>query len=124
MNYKGFHQLQWEDRLVIEKMLKVGDSKAKIAEALGVCKKTIYNEIKRGWTQQMTSDYEFIWCYCPEMAERNTRKTSGPRGRTSRLAMTLTLQTMWSRKLWRSTILPQLCWPIGKPDRWCMEDRL
>ena len=30
MNYKGFHQLQWEDRLVIEKMLKVGDSKAKI----------------------------------------------------------------------------------------------
>ena len=70
MNYKGFHQLQWEDRLVIEKMLKVGDSKAKIAEALGVCKKTIYNEIKRGWTQQMTSDYEFIWCYCPEMAER------------------------------------------------------
>ena len=33
MNYKGFHQLQWEDRLVIEKMLKVGDSKAKIAEA-------------------------------------------------------------------------------------------
>ena len=56
MNYKGFHQLQWEDRLVIEKMLKVGDSKAKIAEALGVCKKTIYNEIKRGWTQQMTSD--------------------------------------------------------------------
>ena len=48
MNYKGFHQLQWEDRLVIEKMLKVGDSKAKIAEALGVCKKTIYNEIKRG----------------------------------------------------------------------------
>ena len=25
MNYKGFHQLQWEDRLVIEKMLKVGD---------------------------------------------------------------------------------------------------
>ena len=65
MNYKGFHQLQWEDRLVIEKMLKVGDSKAKIAEALGVCKKTIYNEIKRGWTQQMTSDYEFIWCYCP-----------------------------------------------------------
>lgn len=39
MNYKGFHQLQWEDRLVIEKMLKVGDSKAKIAEALGVCKR-------------------------------------------------------------------------------------
>ena len=80
MNYKGFHQLQWEDRLVIEKMLKVGDSKAKIAEALGVCKKTIYNEIKRGWTQQMTSDYEFIWCYCPEMAERKYQETLRAKG--------------------------------------------
>ena len=80
MNYKGFHQLQWEDRLVIEKMLKVGDSKAKIAEALGVCKKTIYNEIKRGWTQQMTSDYEFIWCYCPEMAERKYQENLRAKG--------------------------------------------
>ena len=80
MNYKGFHQLQWEDRLVIEKMLKVGDSKAKIAEALGVCKKTIYNEIKRGWTQQMTSDYEFIWCYCQEMAERKYQENLRAKG--------------------------------------------
>lgn len=47
----------------------------------------------------------------------NTRKTSGPRGRTSRLAMTLTLQTMWSRKLWRSTILPQLCWQSSRQSR-------
>ena len=36
MNYKGFHHLTWNDRLTIEKMLKVRTAKAKIAEALGV----------------------------------------------------------------------------------------
>ncbi len=81
MNYKGFHQLQWEDRLVIEKMLQVGVSKAKIAQALGVCRKTIYNEIKRGWTLQLTSDYRYNWRYCPETAERKYRahlRAKGP----------------------------------------------
>ncbi len=81
MNSKGFHQLQWEDRLVIEKMLQVGVSKAKIAQALGVCRKTIYNEIKRGWTLQLTPDYHYIWRYCPETAERKYRahlRAKGP----------------------------------------------
>ena len=48
MNRKGFHHLTWNDRLTIEKMLKIGTSKAKIAEALGVCERTVYYEIKRG----------------------------------------------------------------------------
>lgn len=41
---------------------------------------SIYNEIKRGWTQQMTSDYEFIWCYCPEMAERKYQENLRAKG--------------------------------------------
>lgn len=41
MNYKGFHHLTWNDRLTIEKMLKVHTAKAKIAEALGVSVRTI-----------------------------------------------------------------------------------
>ena len=45
MNYKGFHHLTWNDRLTIEKMLKVHTAKAKIAEALGVSVRTIYYEI-------------------------------------------------------------------------------
>ena len=48
MNYKGYHHLQWEDRLKIEGALKTGGKVAEIAEMLGVCRKTIYNEIKRG----------------------------------------------------------------------------
>lgn len=70
MNYKGFHQMDWEDRLTLERMLKIGTPKTKIAEALGVCRTTIYNEIKRGMCLQMTADYEFVERYCPEIAEQ------------------------------------------------------
>lgn len=74
MNYKGFHHLTWNDRLTIEKMLKVGTSKAKIAEALGVCKKTVYNEIKRGLCVQQINECDFEERYCPDVAERKYRE--------------------------------------------------
>ena len=35
MNYKGYRHLQWEDRLSLERMLKIKTPKPKIAEALG-----------------------------------------------------------------------------------------
>ncbi len=70
MNYKGNRHLQWEDRLTIEKMLKIKVPKAKIAESLNVCLKTIYNEISRGMCEQLTREYEFVQRYCAEVAER------------------------------------------------------
>lgn len=70
MNYKGNRHLQWEDRLTIERMLKIKVPKAKIAESLNVCLKTIYNEIARGMCEQLTSEYEFVQRYCPETSER------------------------------------------------------
>ena len=70
MNYKGNRHLQWEDRLTIERMLKIKVPKAKIAESLNVCLKTIYNEISRGMCEQLTSEYEFVQRYCPETSER------------------------------------------------------
>lgn len=70
MNCKGFHHLDWTDRLTLEKMLKVGDSKAKIAKALGVCERTIYYEIKRGMCVQQINECDFEERYCPEVAER------------------------------------------------------
>lgn len=81
MNYKGFHHLTWNDRLTIEKMLKVNTPKAKIAQALGVSERTIYYEIKRGLCTQQTTDYIFEGRYCPEVAERAYRehlKAKGP----------------------------------------------
>ena len=81
MNYKGFHHLTWNDRLTIEKMLKVHTAKAKIAEALGVSVRTIYYEIKRGMCTQRNTDYTVEERYCAEVAERAYRehlKAKGP----------------------------------------------
>ena len=81
MNYKGFHHLTWNDRLTIEKMLKVRTAKAKIAEALGVSVRTIYYEIKRGMCTQRNTDYTVEERYCAEVAERAYRehlKAKGP----------------------------------------------
>ena len=70
MNYKGYRHLQWEDRLSLERMLKIKTPKPKIAEALGVCLKTVYNEIARGMCEQLTSSLETVWRYCADIAER------------------------------------------------------
>lgn len=81
MNSKGFHHLTWNDRLTIEKMLKIKTPKAKMAAALGVSERTIYYEIKRGLCTQQTTDLIFVERYCPEVAERAYRenlKAKGP----------------------------------------------
>lgn len=70
MNYKGNQHLKWEDRLAIERMLKIKTPKPQMAEALGVCTKTIYNELERGKCVQRTTEYEDIEVYCADVAER------------------------------------------------------
>lgn len=70
MNYKGFRQLKWEDRLRLDGMLRAKAKPKEIAEALGVCVKTVYNEINRGKCMQLTSTCEFVERYSPELAER------------------------------------------------------
>lgn len=80
MNKKGFKQITWDKRLVIERMLKNGFSKVDIAKAIGVCERTVYYEIKRGLCLQQTSDYEFIEVYCPEVAERRYQENLRAKG--------------------------------------------
>ncbi len=70
MNYKGYQHIKWEDRLAIERMSKIDTKPYKMAEALGVCPKTIYNELERGKCVQQTSEYEFEERYCADVAER------------------------------------------------------
>ena len=47
---KGDKRLKFEDRQKIEKMNKKGIKAVLIAEAVGVHRATIYNELKRGGT--------------------------------------------------------------------------
>jgi len=80
MNYKGNGQLQWEDRLRLDGMLKANAKKTDIAAELGVCVKTVYNEIERGMCTQLTSEYEFVEKYCPEVAERKYQENLRAKG--------------------------------------------
>lgn len=80
MNRKGYHHLTWNDRLTIEKMLKAGCSRKQIATALGVCRTTIYYELKRGACTQLTSDMEVVERYSPEIAESKYRAHLAAKG--------------------------------------------
>lgn len=80
MNYKGYHHIKWEDRLSIERMLKINTKPAQIAEALGVCVKTVYNELERGKCVQQTSEYEFVERYCADVAERKYQENLREKG--------------------------------------------
>lgn len=69
MNYKGNKHIQWEDRLTIEKMLRINTKVQEIAEALDKCVNTIKNELKRGMCIQLREE-EYIEVYCADVAER------------------------------------------------------
>ena len=70
MNKKGSTHITLNDRLTIEKMLKVNSTRAKIAEAIGVCERSLYYELERGKCEQMTTDLEIVVRYCADVAER------------------------------------------------------
>ena len=66
--------LTWNDRLIIEKMLLKKYSKREIAEVIGCCQATVYNEIKRA--QYLHTNGELIneLRYNPDEAQRKYRE--------------------------------------------------
>lgn len=58
MNYKGYKYLTYTKRLKLESLLKANTHKKKIAEILGVCLATVYNEIKRGMSVVRSKVYD------------------------------------------------------------------
>ena len=75
---KGKH-LQWEDRLKIEGALRTGAKPSEIAEMIGCCRATIYNEINRGLCVQQ-HDAEFVEEYCADVAERKYQENLRAKG--------------------------------------------
>lgn len=80
MSKRSFSQLSTEQRLRIKKMLDHCASVQDIAEALGVSRSTIYNEIRRGTPQNKTS-------YDPSYAETNAKKKREEKGRAAILSL-------------------------------------
>lgn len=61
--------LNFKNRLLIYMRLKEGTSVADIAEEIGCCRKTIYNEIKRGTYKHLNSDYTYENKYDPDLGQ-------------------------------------------------------
>ena len=54
MERKQYKRLRYEDRQMIEKMLRAGNNIEGIAAAVGVHRSTIYKEFKRSGTDELT----------------------------------------------------------------------
>ncbi len=69
---KGKH-LSWVDRLTIERLLLKGYKKSEIAEVIGCCTKTIYNEINRALYIHKKTNRTREMRYNPDGAEARYR---------------------------------------------------
>lgn len=81
MPRRRFKHLSRADRLMIDKLVRNGYSKQKIADALGVNVSTIYRELKRGRYIHRNSDWTEEERYSPDIAHdkyRENLKAKGP----------------------------------------------
>ncbi len=81
---KGKH-LSLVDRLTIERMILKGYKKSQIADVIGCCTKTIYNELKRSRYEHTTTDLIKIDRYNPDGAEAKYRKHLKNKGQTPKI---------------------------------------
>ncbi len=94
MKNKGSKNLTYVQRLELEACIKAGLHKKVIAEKLGVCLATVYNELKRGECIRTKKKNSFwygnkvkqIKIYDPKIAEANYRYNSTAKGAPLKLA--------------------------------------
>lgn len=84
MSERKNKHLTLNERYVIERMLNKGFKKKEIADAVGCCPTTIYNEIKRA-TYMHTIDYRDVPRYAPEIAHQKYRAMLKLKGRKPKL---------------------------------------
>lgn len=80
MSARCFSHLSWKNRLKIERMLRDGYKVKEISDALHVHNTTIYREIKRGMTRQITSEMEYVEVYCADTAQRKYEENLAAKG--------------------------------------------
>lgn len=80
MANRHYSNLTWKNRLKIEGMLRDKCKPLEIAAALHVHNSTIYREIRRGMTRQLTSEGEFVDVYCADTAQRKYEEHLAARG--------------------------------------------
>lgn len=83
---KGYRQLQYEDRMLFEKLLRMGLSKGEIAKYLKCHRNTITNEWKRGVYIHLNEDYTQEYRYSADLAEKRYQDNVKMRGTQLKIA--------------------------------------
>ena len=105
MSERCFSHLTWKNRLKIERMLRDGHKPLEIAGALHVHNTTIYREIKRGMTKQLTSELEEVMVYCADTAQRKYEDNLAAKGPDLKIGN--------DHELLFGLWLPNLIWHFG-----------
>ncbi len=116
---KKFRQLQYIDRLKLERFLKNGYSKKDIAVNLGVCIATVYNELKRGEYDHLLSDYTTEKRYSPQLAQAKYEEGLKSRGTSLKIGNDLKLANYIEDKIVKNGYSPEaVIGEIEAKDLW------
>lgn len=124
MKQKGTKDLTLTKRRELESYLKAGLHKKRIAELLGVCLATVYNEIKRGECEQRKKLYDVYGdfkgyktykIYSADMAEYNYRLNQSAHGAPLKIGNDFELVREIENRVMNEKISP--CAALGRIKR-------
>ena len=120
MKKKGTKNLTYVQRLMLEDCLKAKLHKKVIAEKLGVCLATVYNEISRGLYQHKISKtdfwgdkyYKFVSSYSPEIAQEKYDFNQTSKGANIKLGNNYEFARFVEKRVLKDKISP--CAVVGE----------
>ena len=68
---RKFRHLDYNDRLRIEALIKIGASKSEIAQIIGCALSTVYVELRRGQYTRLDKQYRWIQAYSADIAQKD-----------------------------------------------------
>lgn len=124
MKQKGTKDLTLTQRRQLETLLKAGIGKRQIAEQLGVCIATVYNELKRGKCTQKVYSYTDYWgerhykqvtSYSADIAEFKYRQNQSAHGAPLKIGNDFELVRLIENRVIDGKISP--CAALGEIKR-------
>lgn len=102
-----FNHLTWSDRLYIEKLYNKRNTPQEIADVVGCCRTTIYNELRRGRYIHTNTDLTEEVRYSPEMAQAKYDENKKNKGRGLKIGHDIELANYIEKKIAEEKYSPQ-----------------
>lgn len=94
-----YSHLTWNDRLLIDKMIRSGYKVTEIAKLIGCCRATVYNELKRATYEHTEEDLTTTVRYNPDQAEAQYREHLRNKGPGLKIGKDLKLANYIERQI-------------------------